>query len=91
MFYQLHTRIDEKLRRKGVAFKLYKSFINIFGHAISLYKNRTASFYAENDATTTNDAAIGNLWKKLGDDPTIKVQTVKKAGEPIGVIGFKQG
>lgn len=91
MFYQLHIRIDEKLRRKGVAFKLYKSFINIFGHAISLYKNRTASFYAENDATTTNDAAIGNLWKKLGDDPTIKVQTVKKAGEPIGVIGFKQG
>ena len=89
-FYQLHIRVDEKLRRKGIAFKLYKSFINIFGQAISLYQNRTATYYKDKNSSTSDDVAIEKLWGKLATDPTIKVQTVKKHGEPIGVVGFKK-
>lgn len=90
MFYQLHIRVDEKLRRKGIAFKLYKAFINIFGHAISLYNNRTSTYFEENGCATTNDSAIEQLWKKLGQDPTIKVSTINYNKQPIGVIGRKK-
>jgi hypothetical protein len=91
MYYQLHIHVAQELRQKGIAFKLYQAFINLFGNAISLYKNRTATFYSENGASTTNDDAIGKLWNRLAQDPNINVRTIKnKYGEECGVIATKK-
>ena len=89
LFYQLHINVNEKLRRKGIAFKLYQAFICLFGNAISLYNNRSASFYQNNNSATTNDEAIGNLWSKLKSCPNIIVKKIKnKQGENIGDIAL---
>ena len=78
-------------RQKGIAFKLYQAFINLFGNAISLFKNRTATFYSDNDSATTNDEAIGKLWNKLAQDSNIIVKSLKnKKGNEVGVIAFKK-
>ena len=91
MFYQLHIHIAPELRQKGIAFKLYQAFINLFGKAISLFKNRTATYYKENDSATTNDEAIEKLWAKLAQDSNIIVKTLKnKKGDDVGVIAFKK-
>ena len=91
MFYQLHIHVAQELRQKGIAFKLYQAFIRLFGNAISLFKNRTATFYSDNDSTTTNDEAIGKLWNKLAQDSNINVKPLKnKKGEEVGVIAFKK-
>lgn len=91
MFYQLHIYVDEMLRRKGVAFKLYQAFINIFGNAISLNKNRVATFNKENGCETNNDEAISSLWNKLSKDSNILVKPLNnKKGENVGVIAFKK-
>lgn len=91
MFYQLHIHVAPELRQKGIAFKLYQAFINLFGNAISLFKNRTATFYSDNDSATTNDEAIGKLWNKLAQDSNINVKPLKnKKGEEVGVIAFKK-
>lgn len=91
MFYQLHIHVAQELRQKGIAFKLYQAFIHLFGNAISLFKNRTATFYSDNDSTTTNDEAIGKLWNKLAQDSNINVKPLKnKKGEEVGVIAFKK-
>lgn len=91
IFYQLHIHVAPELRQKGIAFKLYQAFINLFGNAISLFKNRTATFYSDNDSTTTNDEAIGKLWNKLAQDSNINVKPLKnKKGEEVGVIAFKK-
>lgn len=91
MFYQLHIHVAPELRQKGIAFKLYQAFIHLFGNAISLFKNRTATFYSDNDSTTTNDEAIGKLWNKLAQDSNINVKPLKnKKGEEVGVIAFKK-
>ena len=39
--FQLHINVDDSIRRKGIAFKLYQAFIRINGSACSLLKNRT--------------------------------------------------
>ena len=91
MFYQLHIHVDEQLRRKGIAFKLYKAFINLFGNAISLYNNRSASFYQSQNSATTNDDAINNLWGKLSQEPNIITKTLKnKNQEEIGIVAIKK-
>lgn len=91
MFYQLHIHVAPELRQKGIAFKLYQAFIHLFGNAISLFKNRTATFYSDNDSATTNDEAIGRLWNKLSQDSNINVKPLKnKNGEEVGVIAFKK-
>lgn len=91
MFYQLHIHVAPELRQKGIAFKLYQAFIHLFGNAISLFKNRTATFYSDNNSTTTNDEAIGKLWNKLAQDSNINVKPLKnKKGEEVGVIAFKK-
>ena len=91
MFYQLHIYVDEMLRRKGVAFKLYQAFINIFGNAISLNKNRVATFNKENGCETNNDEAISSLWNKLSKDSNILVKPLNnKKGENVGMIAFKK-
>ena len=90
LFYQLHIHVDEQLRRKGIAFKLYKAFINLFGNAISLYNNRSASFYQSQNSATTNDDAINNLWGKLSQEPNIITKTLKnKNQEEIGIVAIK--
>lgn len=91
MFYQLHIHVAQELRQKGIAFKLYQAFINLFGNAISLFKNRTATFYSDNDSATTNDEAIGRLWDKLSQDSNINVKPIRnKKGEEVGVIAMKK-
>ena len=91
MFYQLHIHVAPELRQKGIAFKLYQAFINLFGNAISLFKNRIATFYSDNDSATTNDEAIGKLWNKLAQDSNINVRPLKnKKGEEVGVIALKK-
>lgn len=91
MFHQLHIHVAPELRQRGIAFKLYQAFINLFGNAISLFKNRTATFYSDNDSATTNDEAIGKLWNKLAQDSNINVKPLKnKNGEEVGVIAFKK-
>ena len=91
MFYQLHIHVALELRQKGIAFKLYQAFIHLFGNAISLFKNRTATFYSDNDSATTNDEAIGKLWNKLAQDSNINVKPLKnKKGDEVGVIAFKK-
>jgi hypothetical protein len=91
MFHQLHIHVAPELRQKGIAFKLYQAFIHLFGNAISLFKNRTATFYSDNDSATTNDEAIGKLWNKLAQDSNINVKPIRnKKGEEVGVIAFKK-
>lgn len=91
MFHQLHIHVAPELRQKGIAFKLYQAFIHLFGNAISLFKNRTATFYSNNDSATTNDEAIGKLWNKLAQDSNINVKPIRnKQGEEVGVIAFKK-
>ena len=91
MFHQLHIHVAPELRQRGIAFKLYQAFINLFGNAISLFKNRTATFYSDNDSATTNDEAIGRLWNKLSQDSNISVKPIRnKKGEEVGVIAFKK-
>ena len=91
MFYQLHIHVAPELRQKGIAFKLYQAFIHLFGNAISLFKNRTATFYSDNDSATANDDAIGKLWNKLAQDSNINVKPIRnKKGEEVGVIAMKK-
>ncbi len=85
MYYQLHININPDLRNKGIGYKLYKSFINIFGNAISLFNNRTASFYRDNNSMNSSDIAIPKIWDKLKTEPNIKVSDVKMNGKVIGV------
>lgn len=88
--FQLHINIDESLRRNGIAYKLYQAFINIFGSACSLFKNRASTFYDENGSKVSSDVAIDNLWKKLAQLPNIKVFNVKnKLGNVVGVKAVK--
>lgn len=91
MFYQLHIHVDEMLRRKGIALKLYQAFINLFGNAISLNKNRVATFYAEHNSETNNDEAISNLWSKLQNCSNILVKPLNdKNGQNVGMVAFKK-
>lgn len=84
--FQLHINVDESIRRKGIAFKLYQAFIRINGSACSLLKNRTATFYDENNTSIPSDIAIGGLWDKLGSLPNIEVIPLRRKGE---IVGFK--
>ena len=84
--FQLHINVDDSIRRKGIAFKLYQAFIRINGSACSLLKNRTATFYDENNTSIPSDIAIGGLWDKLGSLPNIEVIPLRRKGE---IVGFK--
>lgn len=79
--YQLHLNIDEKIRRNGIAFKLYQAFIKIFGSACSLFKNRASTFYDENGRPIPSDEAINKLWMKLSELPNIKL---------LNIVNFKK-
>lgn len=85
IYYQLHININPELRNNGIGYKIYKSFINIFGNAISLFNNRTASFYRDNNSITSSDNAIPKIWDKLKTEPNMKVSDVKRNGEIVGV------
>lgn len=81
---QVHIQIREDLRRNGIAYKVYRAFIHFNGYACSLFKNRTATFYSEHNATNQDDAAIGNLWQKLSQE--VKVTPLyDENGNQIGV------
>lgn len=84
--FQLHINVDESIRRKGIAFKLYQAFIRINGSACSLLKNRTSTFYDENNTSIPSDIAISGLWDKLDSLPNIEVIPLKRKGE---IVGFK--
>lgn len=90
--YQLHINIDERIRRQGVAFKLYQAFIRIFGTACSYFKNRTASFYSDKNASNEADAAIDGLWKKIISLPNVNASyLVNRLRKKIGVkVTLKQ-
>ena len=82
----MHINVDDSLKRKGVAFKLYQQFIKLFGTACSLFKNRVATFYDENNVLTSSDAAIDGLWKKLEQMLEFNVLPIRnKNKEVIGV------
>ena len=85
--YQLHINVDDSLKRQGIAFKLYQAFIRLFGTACSLFKNRVATFYDENNVLISSDAAIDGLWKKLGQLPEFKVVPVRNKNKDI--VGVK--
>lgn len=87
--FQLHINVDESIRRQGIAFKLYQAFIRINGSACSLFKNRTSTFYDENNTTIPSDVAISGLWKKLASLPNIKVIALKRKGEVVGVKAIR--
>jgi hypothetical protein len=90
-FYQLHIHVADELRNKGIAFKLYKAFINLFGRAVSLYNNRTATFYASANNSNNDDMAISKLWDKLANDKDINVtKLISSKGKEYGVIGTKK-
>lgn len=85
-FFQIHINVDETLRRKGIAYKLYQAFVRIFGSCCSLFKNRASSFYYDNNSSIKSDSAINNLWKKLSASPNIKVfDLFNKQGKHVGV------
>ena len=65
---------------------MYQAFIRINGSACSLLKNRTATFYDENNTSIPSDIAIGGLWDKLGSLPNIEVIPLRRKGE---IVGFK--
>ena len=90
--YQLHINIDERIRRQGVAFKLYQAFIRIFGTACSYFKNRTASFYSDKNASKEADEAIDGLWKKIISLPNVNASyLVNRLRKKVGIkVTLKQ-
>ena len=90
--YQLHINIDERIRRQGVAFKLYQAFIRIFGTACSYFKNRTASFYSDKNESKEADEAIDGLWKKIISLPNVNASyLVNRLRKKVGIkVTLKQ-
>ncbi len=89
-FYQLHIHVAEELRRKGISFKLYQTFIEKCGDVVSLYHNRSASCYKDNNVATDNDEAINNLWNKLNTLPNIVVKKLKRGDKVVGDVAYYQ-
>lgn len=85
-YYQLHIYVNPELRRLGIALKLYTAFIKQGYSICSLYSNRTASFYKDNDSTNDSDSAIENMWNKIASESGAKVEELtNNKGEKIGV------
>ena len=85
-WYQLHIRINEDLRRMGIAYKLYMAFILQDYPVCSLFKNRAGTFYSENDASIPSDSAIGGLWNKIASNPSVQVDDLyDRSGNKIGI------
>jgi len=58
--YQPHIAISDKLRGLGLGYKLYKRFIDIYGHLYSSPSRRQ------------NDKEIPKIWSKLKTEPNIE-------------------
>ena len=83
--YQLHIYIAPELRRNGIASKLYEAFIKQGYPVCSLYKNRVATFNRENNVESKDDAAIENMWRKLGTRGIKTNPVTNDAGKQIGI------
>ena len=87
--YQLHITIDESLRQLGIATKIYRAFINIYGSACSLFANRKETYYDRNHMQDTTNGAISRLWNTLSTYPEIETQTITRYGQDIGIIAYE--
>lgn len=87
--YQLHITIDESLRQLGIATKIYRAFINIYGSACSLFANRKETYYDRNHMQDTTNGAISRLWNTLSTYPEIETQTITRYGQDIGIIAHE--
>lgn len=88
IFWQLHIRVNDKLQRMGIAEKIYTSFILNGNKILSLFNNRSGSFYKEKGKTIDSDNAINGLWNKLKQNPKILINDLGDSeGNIIGITG----
>lgn len=88
LFWQLHIRVGDEIQRLGIAEKLYTAFILNGNKVVSLFRNRAATFYSDNNKNISSDSAIDGLWNKLSQNPKIQVyQLGDENGNVIGVTG----
>ena len=88
-WYQLHIRVNEQLRRYGIAYKLYTSFIQQGYPCCSLFVNRAGNFYKQQGAALSSDSAIDNLWEKIKTTPGIETDDIVRDGKVVGIKAFK--
>jgi hypothetical protein len=86
LFWQLHITVNEKLRRMGIAEKLYTAFILQGNNVVSIFKNRAGTFYNEMGKSIPSDKAIENLWNKIKQNS--KIQTFQLGDDNGNVIGI---
>lgn len=72
--YQLHLFIDNEYQHKGLGYKIYKRFIELYGNAYS------------GNGRRMNNNEILSIFKRLNTEPNIKVYNVKNIeGINIGI------
>ncbi len=84
--FQLHISLDESLRRKGIATKLYQAFIMKCGDIVSLYSNRVGTYAKENDKSIPLDLSIDKIFNHLWELPNVTIEKVfSNDGKEIGI------
>ena len=73
LFWQLHVEINEKIRRMGIAEKMYVAFILKGNNVVDIFTNRVGTFYSEMGKSVKSDMAIGNMWSKIKNYPNIQI------------------
>lgn len=88
-WYQLHIRVNENIRRYGIAYKLYTAFIEQGYPICSLFSNRAGNFYKQQGVGQESDNAIDNLWNKIKNTPGVKTDDIVRDGRVIGIKAYK--
>lgn len=84
--FQLHISLDERLRRNGIATKLYQAFITKCGDIVSLYSNRVGTYAKGQGKEIPLDSSIDKIFKHLSTLPNVKVEKVfSNDGKELGV------
>ena len=80
--YHLHIHIDPILRHQGCALKTYKAFIRKYGHAVTLFDNRSNAAFEDGVKNR-----IEQTWQSLSNDPHIQVGPITdNDNQTIGYI-----
>lgn len=74
--YQMHLFISDEYQHKGLGYKLYKRFIELYGNV-----------YSGNGRRMNNNEII-SIFKRLNTEPNIKVVKVNNNGIFIGLKAF---
>ena len=85
--YQLHITIPEEIRGRGLAYKLYYSFLTKCGDIVSLYSNRNGEYAKSIGKFNGEDSAIDKIFIRLSQLPNVTVDGLfDNEGNQMGVI-----